>query len=283
MSDSRGYQHDFSAGNRAMYDVAGRQRKAATMVAVLQDGAGRPLDELRALDVGGSTGIIDDYLARYLGAVTGIDIDSSAVESARKAFARPGLHFHRGDAMNLELPDGCMDVVICSQVYEHVPDAARMMAEIHRVLRPGGVCYFAASNRLMWNEPHYNLRLLSVMPRALAHRYVRWRGRAERYHELHFTYWGLRRLVHAFELLDYTGRVIGDPERFGVAYMVRPGSLKQRLALTLTRHAVWAVPGYIWLLRKPGAPRAGTTDAGRVGIDADLWEVEQPGRGPREV
>ncbi|MGB0713190.1 MAG: methyltransferase domain-containing protein [Gammaproteobacteria bacterium] len=273
MNAERGYQHGFSAHNKAMYDVEQRQRKAATMIAVLAEGCARPLAELNALDVGASTGIIDEYLARHLGSVVGIDIDEEAIRSARDSFARPGLFFHQGDAMALRLPDACMDVVICSQVYEHVPDAGRMMGEIHRVLRPGGVCYFAASNRLMWNEPHYDLPLLSVLPRPLAHRYVRLAGRAERYHELHFSYWRLRRLVKSFDVEDFTARLVRDPGRYGVDYMLRPGSGKQRIAQWMTRFVPWAVPGYIWLLRKPGA-----TGPGLPGAGGDPWGSS--GEGP---
>ena len=92
--------------------------------------------------------------------------------------------------MNLPFGDESFDIVICSHVYEHVPDPERMFDQIHRVLKPGGVCYFSAGNRLMWNEPHYDLPLLSVLPRPLAHLYIRLAGKADRYHEKHLTYWG---------------------------------------------------------------------------------------------
>lgn len=45
----------------------------------------------------------------------------------------------REDLAALTLLDGCLDVVICHQVLEHVPDDARALREIYRVLRPGGV------------------------------------------------------------------------------------------------------------------------------------------------
>jgi len=61
----------------------------------------------------------------------------------------------------------------------------------------------------------------------------------------------LRRLTRACETIDYAGRVIAEPQRFGTQYMVAPGSRRQRLALAIVRHAYWLVPGYIWLLRKP--------------------------------
>lgn len=249
----RGYQYDFSTLNGAMYDVVGRTRKAETMLRVLADFAGDRLGTLTLLNVGGSAGIIDDHLAQRVGRVVGIDIDANAIRFAQERYQRPNLEFRLGDAMALDYPDASFDAVVCSQVYEHVPDAAKMMREIFRVLKPGGVCYFAASNRLMWNEPHYNLPLLSVLPRALAHRYVRWAGKADHYHELHFSYWGLRRLVAGFRLHDYTRRLAREPVAFGVDYMIPPAGPKHALVNLVATFAFWLMPGYIWLLEKPRA------------------------------
>jgi len=222
------------------------------MVAILEDYFNGPLSKLRVLDVGASTGIIDRYLSHHFGSVTGIDIDVTAINIAYERCRKDNLYFHYGDAMNLAVSSQTFDIVICSQVYEHVPDAKRMIEEIYRVLRPGGICYFAASNRLMWNETHYNLPLLSVIPRRIAHWYVRAAGKADFYHELHFSYWGLKNLVRIFELVDYTRKAVENPDQFGTAYMLPPGKLKTRLALLVVRSLYWAMPGYIWLLKKPG-------------------------------
>jgi SAM-dependent methyltransferase len=43
-----------------------------------------------------------------------------------------------GDALHLPFPDGTFDHVICSEVFEHIPDDLDAMRELHRVLRPGG-------------------------------------------------------------------------------------------------------------------------------------------------
>lgn len=248
----RAYQYGFSDLVPSMYDVEGRNRKAATMVAVLNDHFDVPLKSMRVLDVGGSTGIIDNYLSDHCGSVTGIDIDAKAVDFASEMFDRENLYFHCGDAMELKVSDEIIDIVICSQVYEHVPDAQKMMKEIYRVLRPGGVCYFSASNRLMWNEPHYNLPLLSVVPRPVAHFYIKKAGKNDYYHELHLSYWGLKNLVKIFKVIDYTRKVIEKPHDFGTAYMVSPGTIKAWLARQVVEWMYWTCPGYIWLLQKPG-------------------------------
>lgn len=234
-----------------MYDILSRERKAKTMVAVLEDFLGQPLNNYRLLNVGGSAGIIDNYLADHFFSVIGLDIDEPALMYARNNFAKPNLEFHVGDALNLPFQDNTFDVVVCSNVYEHVPDAHKMMDEIYRVLAPSGVCYFAARNRLMWNEPHYNLPLLSVVPRPLAHIYIRLMGKAHHYHELHYSYWGLRNLVKSFVVHDYTTKMISDPKKYSIEYMIAPGSVKAFIAGFIAKHIRWMCPSYIWLLEKP--------------------------------
>ncbi len=152
--------------------------------------------------------------------------------------------------MKLPFADSCFDVLICAQIYEHVPNSSTLLSEIHRVLKRGGICYFSAGNRLSINEPHYRLPFLSVIPRPLAHLYLRLAGRGTFYYEKHLSYWGLKALVRRFEIIDYTSRIVMDPELFHAGYMIRPGTLKARLARLVLRTAYWAFPGYVWLLRK---------------------------------
>ena len=234
-----------------MFDHKGRQRKAMTMVSVLSEHAKAPLANLKLLNVGGSAGIIDEYLSRHFLHVTGIDIDEKAIQYARNHFQKDRLSFEVGDAVNMKYKDATYDVVICSQVYEHVSDAKALMSEIFRVLKPGGVAYFAAGNRIMFNEPHYNLPLLSVLPRSLAHLYMKLSGKGDCYYEKHLTYWGLKKLVREFELVDYTPLILSNPLKYNTDYMIKPGSSKQKIAIFLSKHMIWLVPGYIWLLEKP--------------------------------
>ena len=54
--------------------------------------------------------------------------------------------------MGLSFPDKTFDVVICTQTNEHLPGAQTMHKDISRVLKPGGICYFAAGNRITLME-----------------------------------------------------------------------------------------------------------------------------------
>ncbi|HSN55407.1 MAG TPA: class I SAM-dependent methyltransferase, partial [Candidatus Sulfomarinibacteraceae bacterium] len=238
------YQRDFSQLHpETMFDERGRLQKARKTVAVILDAArATGLDPTRArvLDIGCSTGILTRHYANFFGEVVGVDIDDGAVEWAQVNRTADNIEYRVGDSLELPFADGEFDLVTCTHIYEHVPDPQRMLDEIFRVLRPGGLCYFAAENRLRLWDGHYDLPLLTVMPRPFANLVLRATGKGARRYETHLTVWGLRRLARRFEVVDFTARVVRDPEAFEAADMVRPGSLGQRLALAVLKIAPWA-------------------------------------------
>lgn len=254
-ADGVEYQRDFSQIHpKTMFDELGRLQKARKTVAVIldvlkQDGIDPAT--ARLLDIGCSTGILTRHYAEFFGKVVGIDIDDGAVEWARRNRAVANVSYRVADSMNLPFLTGEFDLVTCTHIYEHVPDAQRMLDEIRRVLRPGGVCYFAAENRLRVWDGHYNLPLVTVLPKPVANIYVRVTGRGERRYETHRTEWGLKRLVRGFDVTDYTRAVVRDPRKFDATEMVWPGSPKQRIANAVLKYAYWAFPTYLWILRKP--------------------------------
>ncbi len=251
----REYQLGFSAIHPGtMFDEAGRLRKARKTVAVILDAMeslGRDPAQARLLDIGCSTGILTQHYAETFGRVVGVDIDDGAVEWAQKNRAADNIDYRVGDSMELPFSAAAFDVVTCTHIYEHVPDAQRMLDEIFRVLAPGGLCYFAAENRIRLWDGHYDLPLLTVLPKILGDWFVRATRKGEGRYETHFTVRGLRRLARRFEITDYTKRVVRDPVRFEASDMVRAGSLKQKAALATLRTAYWAFPTYLWILRKP--------------------------------
>lgn len=86
----------------------------------------------RVLDIGCGDGRIPSLY----GAPEVICVDSS--EAAVEAAAERGLDARLADAQELPFPDGSFDVVTCNHTLYHVPDRDRALAEIDRVLRPGG-------------------------------------------------------------------------------------------------------------------------------------------------
>ena len=245
------YQLGFSQQHRdSMYNRKDREKKALTVISVLKDFYSGNIENLTVLDIGSSTGIIANVLSKHFGKVVGVDIDKPAVKYAANQFRDINISFSVADSMELAFKADQFDVAVCAQVYEHVPDAVQLMQEIHRVLKPGGVCYFAAGNRIMIMEPHYRLPFLSILPVSLANRYVRLTGKGNIYYEHHLTFRGLKNLVRSFERIDYTHKLINAPHKFGIEYMLKPGSLKARIARFVVAHLYGLLPGYIWLLRK---------------------------------
>jgi 2-polyprenyl-6-hydroxyphenyl methylase/3-demethylubiquinone-9 3-methyltransferase len=65
----------------------------------------------------------------------GVDLSVSGLRTAR----RKGVEVVQGDAAHLPLPSASADVVVAGEVLEHVPDLPAVVAEVCRVLRPGGL------------------------------------------------------------------------------------------------------------------------------------------------
>jgi 2-polyprenyl-3-methyl-5-hydroxy-6-metoxy-1,4-benzoquinol methylase len=71
------------------------------------------------------------------------------------------------------------DVVVCWDVIEHVQDPTAVLAEIGRVLRPGGRLFLTVINRRAWVDPHYHIRGINWIPRAWAEWYIERQGRSK--------------------------------------------------------------------------------------------------------
>ncbi len=68
--------------------------------------------------------------------VTGVDFSAEVVALARREV--DGAGFHEGDVQALPFDDNRFDAVVCGYGIIHVPDPARALAELRRVLKPGG-------------------------------------------------------------------------------------------------------------------------------------------------
>jgi SAM-dependent methyltransferase len=92
------------------------------------------------LEVSCGRGGACSYIARYCGPrqVTGIDLASRAVAFCRKHHRYRGLRFITGDSERLPVPRSSIDVVVNVEASHCYPSGERFLAEVRRVLRPGG-------------------------------------------------------------------------------------------------------------------------------------------------
>jgi len=98
----------------------------------------------RVLDIGSGPGFLAAGIASRVGetgVVSGIDLSEPMIAYASGLAAAPGtapMTFVLGDATALGVPDQSYDAVVSTQVYEYVQEIETAMAEVHRVLVPGG-------------------------------------------------------------------------------------------------------------------------------------------------
>lgn len=89
-----------------------------------------------ALDAACGTGRHSDYLANRGHRVIGVDRSSDMLEKAREKI--PEAQFREGDLTALPVDDTSVDAVVCSLALVHLEQIDKAMAEISRVVRPGG-------------------------------------------------------------------------------------------------------------------------------------------------
>jgi ubiquinone/menaquinone biosynthesis C-methylase UbiE len=95
-----------------------------------------PAPGVRILDLGGGTGVTTERFADGAGEIVVLDPDPRKV--ARGRAARPALGFVGGVAERLPFEDGRFDRVVSLMSFHHFRDSARALAEVLRVLAPGG-------------------------------------------------------------------------------------------------------------------------------------------------
>lgn len=101
--------------------------------------AAAPTPGTRAVDVGFGGGYTLERLAPLVrpARVAGVEI-SEAMISAVRGRCGDAYDLHSADAAALPLPDGSVDLVLSVNTIYFWPDPSRVLAELHRVLRPGG-------------------------------------------------------------------------------------------------------------------------------------------------
>lgn len=114
----------------------------------------------RVLDVGSGPGFLAAAIAEAVGstgAVLGVDISEPLLAVARSHCAHQSwVEFRHADATQLPFEDHDFDAVISTQVLEYIRDVGAALAEVHRVLRPGGRVAVVDTDwdSIVWHSPN---------------------------------------------------------------------------------------------------------------------------------
>ena len=120
------------------------------------------------LEIGCGPGRLAARLARRAPELrlTGVDISPDMVERASQRAARAGLservRFEVGDAAALRFADGQFDAVLATFTLHHWPKPAAGLAEVYRVLKPGGEAWIYEVPAWLWHTSHVGSDLAAL-------------------------------------------------------------------------------------------------------------------------
>ena len=90
-------------------------------------------------DLGCGTGQVSELIAPHVAKVVAVDASADMVQAARKRLkGLAHVDVRRGDMEALPIDDSQLDVAIAALVLHHLPEPARALAEVHRVVKRGG-------------------------------------------------------------------------------------------------------------------------------------------------
>jgi SAM-dependent methyltransferase len=150
------FDEDTARAIERMYEIRDAKRRRSLVRDALAATGGD-----RVLDVGCGPGFYCAELLAEVGAagsVVGIDGSQAMLAlAARRCAGVENVEFHDADATSLPVADASVDRALCVQVLEYVADPAVALAEMHRVLRPGG-------RVVIWDIDWATISLHSVEP-----------------------------------------------------------------------------------------------------------------------
>ncbi len=169
-------------------------------------------DDGTMLDVGCGEGrhifgVMQDYpMMRCIG----LDMDDESLEKAEEGYeyfesiSKAGAEFLKGSAYSLPFPNDTFDLVVCSEVLEHLHEYDDAVKEIFRVLKPGGKFYASVPaswpEKICWllskdyqNQPGGHLRIFNQkkLVKEIEESGFKFLS-SEKFHAIHSPYWWLR-------------------------------------------------------------------------------------------
>ena len=152
-------------------------------------------------------GVMQDYPQMKC---VGLDMDNASLNRAEEGYqyfesiSNAGAEFIKGSAYSLPFPDESIDLIVCSEVLEHLHEYNDAVDEIHRVLKPGGKFYASVPaswpEKVCWslskdyqNQPGGHLRIFNQLELVSEIKESGFKFlSSEKFHSIHSPYWWLR-------------------------------------------------------------------------------------------
>ncbi|MBS7287326.1 MAG: class I SAM-dependent methyltransferase [Candidatus Freyarchaeota archaeon] len=144
-----------------------------------------PVDGKFFLDVGCGAGGLAIAFTKRSSAAVAFDIDPRYLKVAKAWSREEGVKLNLlvASGENMPFRDGTFNFVACSDIIEHLNNPAKMVSEVARVIKKGGIVYLTCPNRIspqiIWKDNHYLLPFFTLLPRRVADIYVRATKRGE--------------------------------------------------------------------------------------------------------
>lgn len=237
----------YSENINKILEISDRLKKGKRIIKILKDSVNN-LKNKSCLDIGCSSGVITNLFTKEFKSVVGIDNDDYAIKLAKKEYKSKKLSFKVMKGEKLLFKNQTFDVVICAQVYNSVDDVYKMMSEINRVLKPGGICFFSGRNKYAFVERQYDLPFLSWLPKNIGDKYINFAGKGESFiGHRYLNYWQIKALFKDFSVDDYTIKILNKPQKFGFTELISINWIKKLIPFKVLMPII---PNYIFILRK---------------------------------
>lgn len=207
------------------------------------------LNETTLLDVGCSTGIVTNHLSSLVKKTIGIDIDKKAIKEAERNYQKKNLKFIYMNAEKTTFKDNYFDVILLNQIYEFVDNQKKLVKEVYRILKPGGVCLVGARNKLSFFEGQTNIPLIHFLPEKSAMKIASILGKSY-YPAKYLTLKGLYKLFKPFEVENIMPRIIKNPDKYEFAILKKYSSIIKFIPERFIAPMMFLVPNYFLLCKK---------------------------------
>lgn len=141
LADDDPHQEFYQSANPLVADL--HNRRIGIVRELIQQTEAQSL-----LEVGSGDGYMLKALSDLPVALTGIEISEKRIERSRQLV--PQAEIVAGDAREMPFESRSFDLVVCSEVLEHVPEPERAIAEMKRVVRPGGLVIVTVPHERNW-------------------------------------------------------------------------------------------------------------------------------------